>query len=69
MKCRLKLEAVSKVTDSRMEYHKTIVMQIHGNISISDMEAYGFSSNNGLPLIKTYWKDGFLWCHKKPFSK
>ena len=29
------------------------------------METHGFSSNNGPPLIKIYWKDGFLWCHKK----
>ena len=43
MKGRLKLEAVSKDTGSSMEYHKTIVMQIHGIISISDMETYGFS--------------------------
>ena len=65
MKGRLKLEAVSKDTGSSMEYHKTIVMQIHGIISISDMETYGFSSNNGPPLIKIYWKDGFIWSHKK----
>lgn len=65
MKGRLKLEAISKDADSSMEYHKTIVMQIHGIISISDMETHGFSSNNGPPLIKIYWKDGFLWSHKK----
>lgn len=65
MKGRLKLEDVSKDTGSSMEYHKTIVMQIHGIISISDMETYGFSSNNGPPLIKIYWKDGFIWSHKK----
>ena len=65
MRGRLKLEAVSKDADSSMEYHKTIVMQIHGIISISDMETYGFSSNNGPPLIKIYWKDGFIWSHKK----
>ena len=40
-------------------------MQIHGIISIEDMETYGFSGNNGPPLIKIYWKDGYVWCHKK----
>jgi len=65
MRGRLKLETISKDAASNMEYHKTIVMQIHGIISISDMETHGFSSNNGPPLIKIYWKDGFLWCHKK----
>ena len=65
MRGRLKLETISKDAASNMEYHKTIVMQIHGIISISDIETHGFSSNNGPPLIKIYWKDGFLWCHKK----
>lgn len=65
MKGRLKLDSISLDQLSNMEYHKTIVMQIHGIISISDMDTYGFTSNNGPPLIKIYWKDGYLWCHKK----
>ena len=40
-------------------------MQIHGIISEEDMDLHGFSSNNGPPLIKIYWKDGYVWCHKK----
>ena len=29
------------------------------------MQTHGFSSNNGPPLIKIYWKDGYVWSHKK----
>lgn len=62
---RLKLIDISEDSESSSQYHKTIVMQIHGIISIEDMEAHGFSSNNGPPLIKIYWKDGYIWSHKK----
>jgi hypothetical protein len=65
MKGRLKVDSVSENTDSSDDYHKVIVMQIHGIISEEDMDTHGFSSNNGPPLIKIYWKDGFVWCHKK----
>ena len=62
---RLKVDSVSENTQSSDDYHKVIVMQIHGIISIEDMDTHGFSSNNGPPLIKIYWKDGYVWCHKK----
>ena len=62
---RLKLVDISEDLQSSSQYHKTIVMQIHGIISIEDMAIHGFSSNNGPPLIKIYWKDGYIWSHKK----
>ena len=62
---RLKLVDISEDNESSLQYHKTIVMQIHGIISEEDMAIHGFSSNNGPPLIKIYWKDGYLWSHKK----
>ena len=65
MKGRLKVGDVSENTQSNDDYHKVIVMQIHGIISLEDMATHGFSSNNGPPLIKIYWKDGYVWCHKK----
>lgn len=62
----LKVESVSENNNSSSEdYHRVIVMQIHGIISEDDMDAYGFDGNNGPPLIKIYWKDGYIWCHKK----
>ena len=65
MKGRLKVEDVSENNESSDDYHKVIIMQIHGIISLEDMDLHGFLSNNGPPLIKIYWKDGFVWCHKK----
>lgn len=62
---RLKVESISEDTESNSDFHRVIVMQIHGIISEEDMNIHGFSSNNGPPLIKIYWKDGFVWCHKK----
>ncbi len=62
---RLKLVDISEDLQNSSQYHKTIVMQIHGIISEEDMAIHGFSSNNGPPLIKIYWKDGYIWSHKK----
>jgi len=61
----LKVVAISENLSSGDNYHKVIVMQIHGIISEEDMQTHGFSSNNGPPLIKIYWKDGYIWSHKK----
>lgn len=65
MEGRLKVEAVSEDDQSNNTYNRVIVMQIHGIISEEDMAINGFSSNNGPPLLKMYWKNGFLWAHKK----
>ncbi|MEM6515554.1 MAG: polysaccharide lyase family 7 protein [Bacteroidota bacterium] len=51
--------------NSNRDFHRTIVMQIHGIISQEDMNIHGFSSNNGPPLIKIYWEDGHIWSFKK----
>lgn len=62
---RLKVKQVSQSEESNYDYHRIIVMQIHGIISEEDMNTHNFTSNSGPPLIKIYWKDGFIWCHKK----
>lgn len=63
---RLKLVDISEDNEnSNRDYHRTIVMQIHGIISEEDMATYGFDGNNGPPLIKIYWIDGDIWCYKK----
>ena len=62
---RLKVSLISQDNTSTYDYHRVIVMQIHGIISEDDMNTYNFSSTNGPPLIKIYWKDGYIWCHKK----
>lgn len=65
LKGKLKVASITKDSQSSNEYHRVIVMQIHGIISEEDMAIHGFSSNNGPPLLKMYWKDGNLWAHKK----
>lgn len=65
---RLKVQSVSENSNSGDDYHKVIIMQIHGIISEEDMATYNFDGNNGPPLIKIYWKDGFVWCHKKSLA-
>ncbi|MGJ8593191.1 MAG: polysaccharide lyase family 7 protein [Aquaticitalea sp.] len=65
MSGKLKVQSISENSQSSSTYHNVIVMQIHGIISIEDMAIHGFSSNNGPPLLKMYWKDGYLWAHKK----
>lgn len=63
---KLKMIEVSTNTDgSSYDYPKVILMQIHGIISIEDMDIHGFTSNNGPPLLKMTWIDGNLWAYKK----
>lgn len=66
---KLKIEKVSNSTDEKYQYHRVIFMQIHGIISPEDMARHNFSSNNGPPLLKMYWIDGYLWAHKKSLVK
>ena len=65
MKGRLKMVDISEDNNSSKQYHRTIVMQIHGILSISDVNRLGVSSNNGPPLIKMTWIDGYIWAYKK----
>ncbi len=47
---KLKMMEISVNTDgSSYDHPKVILMQIHGIISIEDMDLHGFSSNNGPP--------------------
>ncbi|MFP4844320.1 polysaccharide lyase family 7 protein [Winogradskyella sp. PE311] len=62
---RLRVVDVSEDTNTSRDFHTVIVMQIHGIISQEDMDTFGFSSNNGPPLIKMRWIDGNLWSYKK----
>jgi hypothetical protein len=63
---RLKMVSVTPDNSSSgNNFHRVIVMQIHGIISQTDMNTYGFSSNNGPPLLKMYWIDGRIKAYKK----
>ena len=62
---KLKMMSISEDNTSSRQYHSTIVMQIHGIISIADMARLNLTSNNAPPLIKMRWIDGDLWVYKK----
>ncbi len=63
---KLKMVEISENTDgSSYDHPKDIIMQIHGIISEEDMALHGFTSNNGPPLLKMTWIDGFIWAYKK----
>ena len=63
---KLKMVSITPDTsNSGNAFHRVIVMQIHGIISQADMATYGFSSNNGPPLLKMFWIDGKLKAYKK----
>ena len=62
---KLKMMSISEDNTTSRQYHSTIVMQIHGIISIADMTRLNLTSNNGPPLIKMRWIDGDLWVYKK----
>jgi|TARA_B110000879_G_scaffold34683_3_gene47899 hypothetical protein len=62
---KLKMMSISEDNNSSRQYHSTIVMQIHGILSIEDMARLNLTSNNGPPLIKMRWIDGDLWVYKK----
>ena len=63
---RLKMIHVSEnPIGSSYDHPKVIIMQIHGIVSEEDMALHGFSTNNGPPLIKMTWIDGYLWSYKK----
>ncbi|MDD7887515.1 polysaccharide lyase family 7 protein [Flavivirga sp. 57AJ16] len=61
----LQVASVSNDTETSRQYHRIIVMQIHGIISQEDMTTYNFSSNHAPPLLKMIWIDGKLFAYKK----
>ncbi|RPD93390.1 polysaccharide lyase family 7 protein [Aureibaculum marinum] len=52
----LSVDEISK--DSNGDYHKTIVMQIHGRLTDEQRDLIGQKDNNAPPMLKIYWVDG-----------
>jgi hypothetical protein len=65
MEGTLKVQAISEDNATSREYHRVIVMQIHGIISQADMSTYGFEANHAPPLLKMIWVDGHMLAYKK----
>ena len=56
MKGKLAMEEVSK--DDNGEYHRVIIMQIHGRLTDEQRDLIGQKDNNAPPILKIYWDKG-----------
>ncbi|MDP5062245.1 MAG: polysaccharide lyase family 7 protein [Maribacter sp.] len=45
-------------TDASGDYHRTMVMQIHGRLTNAQRDLIGENDNNAPPILKIYWQDG-----------
>ena len=56
MKGKLAMDATTR--DSNGEYHRTIIMQIHGRLTNEQRDLIGEDDNNAPPILKIYWYKG-----------
>ena len=56
MRGRLKMDNISK--DSDDDFHRTIIMQIHGRLTDEQRDLIGEDDNNAPPMLKIYWNKG-----------
>ncbi|SMD32468.1 Alginate lyase [Reichenbachiella faecimaris] len=63
MKGTLAMGDISKDTDG--DYHGTIIMQIHGRLTNEQRDLIGEDDNNAPPVLKIYWRDGYVRVHTK----
>ena len=56
MKGILAMSDISKDDDG--EYHRAIIMQIHGRLTDEQRDLIGEDDNNAPPMLKIYWTDG-----------
>lgn len=63
MKGTLAMDTITK--DSNGDYHRTIIMQIHGRLTNAQRDLIGEDDNNAPPVLKIYWNDGYVRVHTK----
>ncbi|MBJ2176215.1 polysaccharide lyase family 7 protein [Aureibaculum sp. A20] len=56
MKGTLSIAEISKDADG--DYHRVIIMQIHGRLTNTQRDLIGQKDNNAPPMLKIYWTDG-----------
>lgn len=56
MKGELAMGEMTK--DSNNDYHRTIIMQIHGRLTNAQRDLIGENDNNAPPMLKIYWVNG-----------
>ncbi len=55
MKGTLEMDEISRDNDG--DYHRTMVMQIHGRLTNEQRDLIGEDDNNAPPVLKVYWQD------------
>ncbi len=55
MKGSLSMDEISKDNDG--DFHRTMVMQIHGRLTNQQRDLIGENDNNAPPVLKIYWQD------------
>ncbi|MFY0602984.1 MAG: polysaccharide lyase family 7 protein [Flavobacteriaceae bacterium] len=51
--------AMGEITkDANNNYHRTIIMQIHGRLTNAQRDLIGQNDNNAPPVLKIYWVNG-----------
>lgn len=63
MRGKLKMEEITKGTDEN--YHRAIIMQIHGRLTDEQRDEIGEDDNNAPPVLKIYWNQGAIRVHRK----
>ncbi|RMG22192.1 MAG: polysaccharide lyase family 7 protein [Bacteroidetes bacterium] len=63
MKGTLAMADISK--DESGNYHRVIVMQIHGRLTDEQRDMIGEDDNNAPPVLKIYWVNGKVRVHRK----
>lgn len=56
MKGTLAMDEISK--DASGDYHRAIIMQIHGRLTNEQRDLIGEDDNNAPPMLKIYWVNG-----------
>ncbi len=63
MKGTLRMNEIS--TKSNGDYHRTIIMQIHGRLTNEQRDLIGEDDNNAPPVLKIYWEDNRISVRRK----
>ena len=58
IKGTLSMDEISKDDDG--EFHRTIIMQLHGRLTDQQRDLIGEDDNNAPPMLKIYWQNGFV---------
>ena len=54
------LAMVDATKDDNNDYHRVIIMQIHGRLTNAQRDLIGENDNNAPPMLKIYWNKGYV---------